>query len=74
MAAPLKFTTTDEVDDATFEAFVILADGSLFNIAAAIRDGNGSFTSDDENLSQALDKHPALVRATTPRTPKKKEQ
>ena len=67
-----KFQIADDLDLDTFGAGVMLADGSVFDIAAAARKGSGTFTSDNDQLTQALDANPAVKRAPA-RSTKKQE-
>lgn len=46
----------------TFGGSLALADGTLFDLAVALQDGDGQIVTDDERLITALDGHEALVR------------
>ena len=67
----VSFELRGDLDRRTFGGNLAKTDGTLFDLAVALEDGNGMITTDDENLITALDAHEALVREGTPVSPAK---
>jgi hypothetical protein len=63
-----------EYDAKTFGGNFALNDGSLYDVAAELKKGNGSITTDDEHLITALDVYHGVDRASAPATPKSKDE
>ncbi len=67
----VSFELRGDLDRRTFGGNLAKTDGTLFDLAVALEDGNGKITTDDERLITALTSHPALVREGTPSLPPK---
>lgn len=69
----VTYELRDDLDLRTFGGSLALADGSLFDLAVALSDGDGQIVTDNEQLITCLDSHEAVVReganvAPTPAT------
>jgi hypothetical protein len=60
------FELREDVDAELFGGSVTLADGTAFDVGAALEEGGGVIVTNDTHLIGALDLYPALKRAAVP--------
>lgn len=65
----VSFELRSDLDLRTFGGSLGLANGTSFDLAVALSDGDGTITTDNENLIAALDSHQAVVREGSNVTP-----
>jgi hypothetical protein len=68
MSDKITFVLAEEYDSKTFGGSFALRDGSLFDVAAALKDGSGKIQTDDEHLITALDVYHGVVREGAPKS------
>ena len=74
MAESVTYKLTGDYDAKTFGGNFALGDGTLYDVAKALKDGNGSITTSDESLITALDVYDAVDRAAPAKPTTKQEQ
>lgn len=69
----VTFTLASGYDAKTFGGNFALGSGALYDVAAELKKGNGSITTDDEHLITALDVYHGVERATATAPAKSKD-
>ena len=69
----VTYALASEYDAKTFGGNFALGDGRLYDVAAELKKGNGSITTDEEHLITALDVYHGVERADAPAPPKSKD-
>lgn len=68
MSDKITFVLASEYDSKTFGGSFALRDGSLYDVAAALKEGSGKIVTDDEHLITALDVYHGVERADAPKS------
>ena len=66
----VSFQLASEYDAKTFGGNFALGDGTLYDVAAELKKGNGTITTSDEHLITALDVYHGVERASAATTVK----
>lgn len=66
MLTTRAFELIESIDAELFGGSVTLGDGTSYDVAAALAEGNGIIVTDDERLIDALDAYVPLKRAVVP--------